>query len=77
MPRDNKGPTRYGIGGNDTVRDDLDHTIRDRDTWGEPLSYVDLLTHPTVQSRIARMIVQSALKRPRRTRRASGASSRL
>ena len=34
-------------------------------TWGEPLSYVDLLTHPAVQSRIGKLIVRSTLKRSR------------
>jgi hypothetical protein len=41
----------------------------DPESWGKPLSYVELLSDPTVQSRIARLIVQSAVKRPRRSRR--------
>jgi hypothetical protein len=54
---------------NKQLSDELDHSLADRHNWGEPLSYVDLLAHPAVQARIAKLIVHSALKRPRRGRR--------
>lgn len=52
--------------GNDRSRSDLEHLLYDRDSWGEPLSYVELLTNPSIQARVAKLIVRSALKRPRR-----------
>jgi len=48
--------------------DGLARLRSDPETWGEPLSYVDLLTDPTVRGRIAKLIVQSTLKRARRIR---------
>jgi hypothetical protein len=47
---------------------DLRQLLANPDTWGEPPSYVELLTDPSVRSRIAKLIVHSALKRPRRGR---------
>jgi hypothetical protein len=51
------------------MEEDLKQLACDPESWGKPLSYVELLSDPTVQSRIARLIVQSAVKRPRRSRR--------
>ena len=45
---------------------EIDRRLLDPATWGEPLSYADLLSSPIVQSRIARVIVQSKLKGHRR-----------
>jgi hypothetical protein len=70
MPR-NRNPDRDFSAGEERLPHEFDPSIVDPDNWGEPLSYVDLLTHPSVQVRVARLIVQSALKRPRRARRAS------
>jgi hypothetical protein len=47
---------------------EIDRRLLDPNAWGEPLSYVDLLTSPSVQSRIAKLIVQSTLERQRRGR---------
>ena len=73
MPHHGKSPGHdHGPGrsqrevDHDPADRDLDRSISDPESWGEPLSYVDLLTDRTVQARIARLIVQSALKRPHR-----------
>jgi hypothetical protein len=44
---------------------DLRRLASDRSSWGQPLSYWGLLSDPLVQSRIVRLIVQSAIKRQR------------
>jgi hypothetical protein len=44
---------------------DLQRLASDRSRWGQPPSYLVELTDPSVQSRIARLIVRSASKRPR------------
>jgi hypothetical protein len=61
-----KGPHRDVSTGSDPQLSDLRRLVRDRDSWGEPLSYVDLLTNPSIQTRVAKLIVRSALKRSRR-----------
>jgi hypothetical protein len=48
---------------------DLQRLASDRSSWGQPLSYLVQLTDPSVQSRIVRLIVRSASKRPRYRRR--------
>ncbi|HEY1365347.1 MAG TPA: hypothetical protein VGF60_24095 [Xanthobacteraceae bacterium] len=48
---------------------EIDRRLLDPETWGEPLSYVELLTDPSVQSRIAKLIVRATLERQRRGRR--------
>jgi hypothetical protein len=74
MRRIGKNPDRdFSAGGPMHTEDhrsdtDLDRLASDPLSWGPPLSYVDLLTDPSVQSDIARLIVQSAIKRPRRGR---------
>jgi hypothetical protein len=50
------------------MEQDLKQLACDPESWGKPLSYVELLSDPTVQSRIARLIVQSAIKRSRHSR---------
>jgi hypothetical protein len=50
------------------MEQDLKQLASDPESWGKPLSYVELLSDPTVQSRIARLIVQSAIRRPRYSR---------
>lgn len=65
-----KNPDRDFSAGDPSQAPDVDRLL-DRDAWGEPLSYVDLLTDPLVQSRIAKLIVQSTLKRHRRRRERS------
>jgi hypothetical protein len=62
-----KNPDRDFSAGDPSPASDIDWLL-DRNAWGEPLSYVDLLTDPSVQSRIAKLIVQSTLKRHRRRR---------
>jgi hypothetical protein len=62
-----KNPDRdFSAGG--ASQSEIDRSLLDPKTWGEPLGYVELLTSPLVQSRIARLIVQSKLKRSRRGR---------
>jgi hypothetical protein len=47
---------------------DLQRLASDRSRWGQPLSYLAQLTDPSVESRIVRLIVQSARKPPRYSR---------
>lgn len=46
----------------------MERLASDPESWGKPLSYFELLTDPTVQSRVARVIVRSTLKSQRRGR---------
>ena len=64
-----RSQTRARKGSHMTETDpDMERLATDPESWGKPLSYVDLLADPTVQTRIARLIVQSAIKRPRYSR---------
>jgi hypothetical protein len=66
MSRIGRNPDRDFSAGFERQPDrDMERLATDPTCWGEPLSYVELLTDPSVQSRVARLIVQSALKRPR------------
>jgi hypothetical protein len=73
MPRIGKDPDRDFSAGYElpprkgrAFAPDMDGLTSDPRSWGEPLSYVDLLTDPSVRTRVAKLIVHSALKRPRR-----------
>jgi hypothetical protein len=79
MRRIGKNPDRDFSAGYERSRPEMDRRDSDMDqdikklatdpeSWGKPLSYVELLADPSVQSRIARLIVQSAVKRPRYSR---------
>lgn len=63
MPGIGKNPDRDFSAGEPSP--EIDRDLLDPGSWGEPLSIVDLLTDPLVQSRIAKLIVQSKLKRGR------------
>ena len=49
----------------DRSASELQRLASDRGSWSKPLDYGTLLTDPSVQSRIARIIVHSAIPRPR------------
>ena len=67
MPRIGSDHDHFS-GGLDRSRSELQQLKCDPQSWGEPLSYVELMTDPGVQSRVAKLIVRSALKRPHRGR---------
>jgi hypothetical protein len=74
MHRVGKNPDRdfcagYARPATGRYQSELLRLASDPGAWGEPLIYGDLVTDPAVQSRIGRLIVQSARKRPRHRRR--------
>jgi hypothetical protein len=67
MPRIGKNPDHdfcAGYARSQTDRSELELQGLASGSWGKPLNYGELLTDPFVQSRIAQLIAQSAIKRP-------------